>query len=126
MGKSYAFAIRIVRLYKYLVEQKREYVLAKQVLRSGTAIGALIREAEYAESTPDFIHKRHIALKEANETDYWLSLLKDTAYIDEKAYQSMKQDIDDIISLLVVSLKTLKQKLKKEREGGREEGKCEK
>jgi TIGR02436 family protein len=91
--KSYAFAIRIVRLTRYLAEQKREYVLGKQVLRSGTAIGALIREAEYAESRPDFIHKLHIALKEANETDYWLSLLKDTDFIKENAYTSLKTDI---------------------------------
>ena len=122
MGKSYAFALRIVRLTRYLAEEKREYVLGKQLLRSGTAIGALIREAEYAESTPDFIHKRHIALKEANETDYWLSLLKDSGYISDNAYQSMKRDIDEIISLLVSSLKTMKEKLKKEKEGNRDEG----
>jgi len=114
MGKSYAFAVRIVRLSRYLAEHKREYVLGKQILRSGTSIGAMIREAEYAESTPDFIHKLHIALKEANETDYWLSLLMDSDYINAKAYQSMKRDINEIISLLVASLKTLKAKLKAE------------
>ena len=68
--KSYAFAIRVVNLYKFLTEQKREYVLSKQFLRSGTAIGALVREAEHAESKSDFIHKLSIALKEANEADY--------------------------------------------------------
>ena len=106
--KSYAFAIRIVRLAQYLAGQKHEYVLGKQVLRSGTAIGALIREAEYAESKQDFIHKLHIVLKEANETDYWLSLLKDSGYIEVKAFQSLNKDIDELIALLVSSLKTLK------------------
>ena len=106
--KSYAFAIRIVRLPRYLSEEKREYVLGKQILRSGTAIGALIWEAEYAESRSDFIHKLHIALKEANETDYWLSLLKDTDSIDEKAWQSMRKDCTELIALLVSSIKTLK------------------
>ena len=73
--KSFAFALRIVKLYQYLTEQKKEYVLSKQLLRSGTAIGALVREAQQAESKADFIHKLAIALKEANESDYWLDLL---------------------------------------------------
>jgi four helix bundle protein len=76
--KSFCFAVRIVNLSKYLVEQKREFVLSKQILRSGTAIGALIRESEHAESKADFIHKLSIALKEANETDYWIDLLHQT------------------------------------------------
>jgi len=78
-AKSFSFAVRIVKLYKYLSEEKREFVLSRQVLRSGTAIGALVREAEQAESKPDFIHKLAIALKEANETEYWILLLKETA-----------------------------------------------
>ncbi len=73
--KSFAFALRIVKLYQYLTEQKKEYVLSKQLLRSGTTIGALVREAQQAESKADFIHKLAIALKEANESDYWLDLL---------------------------------------------------
>ena len=73
--KSFSFALRVVKLYKYLVDEKREYILSKQVLRSGTAVGALIREAEQGESKADFIHKLAIALKEANETEYWLDLL---------------------------------------------------
>lgn len=81
--KSYAFAIRVVKLYKYLIDTKKEFVLSKQFLRSGTAIGALIREAEHGESKADFIHKLSIALKEANETDYWICLLKDTDYLTQ-------------------------------------------
>jgi len=73
--KSFSFALRVIKLYKYLVDEKREYILSKQVLRSGTAVGALIREAEQGESKADFIHKLTIALKEANETEYWLDLL---------------------------------------------------
>ncbi len=106
--KSYAFALRIVRLTRHLADEKREYVLGKQILRSGTAIGALIREAEYAESRADFVHKLHIALKEANETDYWLSLLKDSNYIEEKSWESIKKDVNELLALLVSSIKTLK------------------
>jgi len=113
--KSYAFAVRIIRLMKYLAE-KKEYILGKQILRSGTAIGALIREAEYAESDIDFIHKLHISLKEANETEYWLSLLKDTDYLSEKAYASIEKDCKEMIALLVSSIKTMKEKVKS-REG---------
>lgn len=76
--KSYAFAIRIVKLAQYLQKDKCEFTLAKQVLRSGTSVGALIRESEFAQSKPDFLHKLSIALKEANETEYWISLLRDT------------------------------------------------
>ncbi len=80
--KSYAFAIRIVKLYQYLCRDKKEYVLSKQLLKSGTSVGALIREAEHAESKLDFKHKLSIAQKEINETIYWLDLLKDTNYLD--------------------------------------------
>ena len=79
--KSFAFALRVVKLAKYLQEEKREFVLSKQVLRSGTAIGALVREAEHAQSKADFISKMSIALKEANETDYWLDLLLSLIHI---------------------------------------------
>jgi four helix bundle protein len=91
-SKSYDFAIRIVRLNQFLTNEYREYVLSKQVLRSGTAIGALIREAEFGQSRADFRSKMAIALKEANETDYWLSLLKDTDCITEKMFLSLSED----------------------------------
>jgi len=92
-GKSYNFAVRIVRLTQFLQQEKREFLLSKQVLRSETAIGALIREAEYAQSNADFINKFSISLKEANETDYWLSLLKDTDYIDIDISVNFKANI---------------------------------
>ncbi|MCU0445003.1 MAG: four helix bundle protein [Microscillaceae bacterium] len=106
--KSYQFAIRIVNLYKYLIEEKKEYVLAKQVLRSGTAIGALVRESQYAESKADFVHKLSIALKETNETDYWLCLLKDAEFLSENAFLSIQQDCEEPLKLLTASIKTAK------------------
>ena len=106
--KSFAFAIRIVNLYKYLVEEKREFVLSKQMLRSGTAIGALTREAEHAESKADFIHKLSISLKEANETDYWIELLFQTDFLSEKEYKTIKGDGEELIKLLVAIIKTSK------------------
>lgn len=106
--KSYAFAIRIVRLSQFLQNEKREYVLSKQNLRSGTAIGALIREAEFGQSKADFISKLSISLKEANETDYWLCLLKDTGYIDQIQFNSLEIDCKEIIAMLVSSIKTAK------------------
>lgn len=89
MSKSYAFALRVIRLYKYLITEQKEYALSEQVLRSGTAIGALIKEAEYAQSKADFINKMNIALKKVNETEYWLLLLKDSGYMDEKSIETM-------------------------------------
>ena len=106
--KSYAFAIRIVKLYKYLTHEHKEYVLSKQVLRSGTAVGALIREAKFAQSKADFINKMSIALKEANETNYWIDLLHDTEYINQKMYKDIEKDINEIISLLVSIVKSSK------------------
>ncbi len=106
--KSYAFALRIVKAYKYLSENKKEYVLSKQVLRSGTAIGALVKESEHAQSKADFINKLSIALKEANETAYWLTLLKDGDFIDENSFVSIKIDCDEIIKILVAIIKTSK------------------
>ena len=104
--KSYAFGVRIVRLSQFMVSEHKEYVLSKQVLRSGTAIGALIREAEYGISKPDFRNKMSIALKEANETDYWLSILKDTDYINEKMFQSLSADCVELIKMLIATVKT--------------------
>src|SRR4051794_7749759 len=107
--KSYDFAIRIVKLSQYLQNDKKEYILSKQVLRSGTSIGALIREAEYGQSRIDFVHKLTISLKEANETDYWINILKDTGYIEYKLYESLSIDCQELIKLLVASIKTAKQ-----------------
>lgn len=108
--KSYKFAVRMVKLSQHLQTNNKEYVLSKQILRSGTAIGALVREAEFAQSTSDFIHKLNIALKEANETDFWLNLLKDTDYIDITSFNSMTNDCKELIAILVSSIKTLKLK----------------
>ncbi|MDR1505027.1 MAG: four helix bundle protein [Prevotella sp.] len=92
-------------------KEKSEYVLSQQVLRSGTAIGALIREAEFAQSKSDFVHKLSIALKEANETDYWICLLKDTNYISVSEYESLASDCSGLIYILISSIKTVKNKL---------------
>jgi four helix bundle protein len=107
--KSFQFALRVVKLYRYLKEEKKEYVLSKQVLRSGTAIGALIRESQYAESTADFIHKLAIALKEANETDYWIELLFQSGFLEEKSYKSIHIDIEELLKLLTSIIKTTKE-----------------
>jgi len=106
--KSYSFAIRIVRLSQFLNNEKREFILSKQVLRSGTSIGALVKESQYAQSHADFINKLTIALKEANETQYWICLLYDTNYLTKEMYQSLNNDIDELLSLLISITKTLK------------------
>ncbi len=100
---------------KYLVDEQKEFVLSKQVLRSGTAIGALVREAEFGQSKADFANKLSVALKEANETDYWLSLLKDGGYITSQMYDSLAPDIDELLRLLVSSVKTAKKTVKGEK-----------
>ncbi len=110
-NKSFAFAVRIVNLYKYLCSNKQEYVLSKQLLRSGTAIGALVREADQAESKADFIHKLAIALKEANETEYWILLLGQTNYLTPKQSESILTDLKEILKLLTSIIKTAKQQL---------------
>lgn len=107
-SKSFALAVRIVRLYKYLSEQKTEYVLSKQVLRSGTSVGAMVCEAEYSESKADFAHKMGIARKELNETLYWLELLLQTQYITQTEYNSLSADAIEIIKILTTSIKTAK------------------
>ena len=106
--KSYQFAIRIVKLAQRLQTEKKEYVLSKQLLRSGTAVGALIREAEFGQSRADFIHKLSIGLKEANETNYWLCLLNDTGYMNEEEFNQMQNTCQELIAMLVASIKTLK------------------
>ena len=110
--KSFSFALRVVKLAQYLNSDKKEYVLSKQVLRSGTAIGALISEAEYAQSKPDFIHKLSIGLKEANEAYYWLRLLYGGNYISETMFNSIKPQINELIKLLISSIKTAKERTK--------------
>ncbi len=109
--KSFRFAIRIVRLSQYLQSQRKEFILSKQILRSGTSIGALIREAEFGQSRADFINKLSVALKEANETEYWIAILKDTGYISYTQYESLVGDCREILRLLIASIKTSKDKL---------------
>ncbi len=109
--KSYAFALRVVNAYKFLNQTQREFVLSKQLLRSGTAIGALVHEAEYGQSKADFVHKLSIALKEANETQYWLALLKDSDYINEEVFVSINNDCIELIKLLTSIINTSKKTL---------------
>ena len=104
--KSFAFALRVVKLAKSLEAEKKEFVLSKQVLRSGTAIGALVREAEHAESKADFIHKMNIALKDTNETLYWLELLHRGDYIGAQTFESIRTDSEELVKLLVAIVKT--------------------
>ena len=108
--KCYAFSIRVVKLTQYLNNEKNEYILGKQVLRSGTSIGALVSESKYAQSKADFMIKLMVALKEANETQYWINLLYDTDYINEKEFNSLLLDNKEIIGLLVSITKTIKNK----------------
>ncbi|WPJ96578.1 four helix bundle protein [Coraliomargarita algicola] len=109
-NKSFAFALRVVKLAQYLQKEKQEYVLSKQVLRSGTAVGALVREAEHAQSKADFINKMSIALKEANETEYWIDLLHQSDYIDDSNYHSIQPDIEELLKLLISIVKTSRAK----------------
>ncbi|MFM2387661.1 MAG: hypothetical protein RL660_2418 [Bacteroidota bacterium] len=111
--KSKALAIRCIRLYQYLCDTKKEYVLSKQLLRSGTAIGALLREAEHAQSKADFLSKTNIALKEANELGYWLELLVETNYLSTSEFDSMHTDCIELIKLLAAIVKTTKVNLAK-------------
>ena len=95
--KSFGFALRIVKLYKYLVAERKEFVLSKQLLRSGTSIGAMVRESEHAESKADFIHKLSISLKEANEAEYWLELLYQSGFIQKIEFESIGNDLKEIL-----------------------------
>ena len=104
--KSYIFALRVVKLSKYLKQELKEFILSRQVLRSGTSIGALEREEQFAQSRADFIHKLQVVLKEANETDYWINILYDSDYLNKKMYDSLVTDIKEIISLLVSIVKS--------------------
>lgn len=109
--KAKAFAIRIIHLYKFLTDEKHEFILSKQLLRCGTSIGANTHESNNAQSKLDFIHKLSIALKEADETSYWLDLLVETNYIEQDLFESIKKDLKEIIALLTASIKTSKQNL---------------
>jgi four helix bundle protein len=109
--KSFVFSIRIVNLYKYLVDKKKEFVLSKQLLRSGTAVGALVREAEFGESKKDFIHKFSIAQKEINETIYWLELLYHTGFIAEKEFSSINIDAIELIKIITAIIKNSKRNI---------------
>ncbi len=106
--KSKDFAIRIVKLYRYLNENKKEYVLSKQLLKSGTSIGANVKEAIRGQSKPDFYAKMNIALKEASETEYWLEILKETEYIDDISFKSIYADCQEILKILMSITKTQK------------------
>ncbi len=108
--KSFVFALRCVKLYKYLCSEKKEYVLSKQLLRSGTAIGALIAEGEFAQSKA----KLSVALKEANESVYWIAHLNESGYISQKMFESINIDGEELIRLLVSSVKTVKRKMNRE------------
>lgn len=105
-SKAFNFSIRIVHLYKYLIENKKEWTLSRQVLRSGTSIGANIKEALYAQSKKDYISKMNIALKEAGETEYWIELLMETKYINEESGKSLLEDCVEIIKILISIIKT--------------------
>ena len=105
LRKSKLFAIRIVRLYQHLSTNKKQYVLSKQLLKSGTSIGALLTEAEHAQSKADFLDKANVALKEANETIYWLELLLETDYLIQKEFDSLFKDAEELLKLLIATVK---------------------
>lgn len=110
--KSFDFAVRIVKLYRFLKKEHNEFILSQQIVRSGTAVGALIREAEHGESMKDFIHKLNIGLKEANESKYWLDLLVATEFITKRMYESINKDCEELLKLLTASVKTSKSRIK--------------
>ena len=111
---SYDFGCRITRLFQWLTEdaEYKEFVMAKQIYRSGTSIGANVRESKHAQSDADFLSKMSIAYKEADETDYWMNILHDNGYINESQYESLKKDMDRILKLLTSIVKTMNQKVK--------------
>ncbi|MDR2732146.1 MAG: four helix bundle protein [Fibromonadaceae bacterium] len=109
--KSYDFALDIIILYKFLVEERKEFVLSKQLLRSGTGVGANIREAIDGQSKPDFLSKMNISLKEARESLYWIDLLRDSNYIDLKQKQKVYKECEELIRILTSIVKTTKQKI---------------
>ncbi|MFA6409720.1 MAG: four helix bundle protein [Gammaproteobacteria bacterium] len=110
--KSFAFALKIVNLFKNLTEKKREFILSKQVLRSGTSVGAMVCESEHAESKADFIHKLSIAQKEAKETSYWIELLFQSRYLDEMEYKTISNDVQELCKILSAIIVTAKERNK--------------
>jgi four helix bundle protein len=106
--KSYKFALRIINAFLFLSKEKKEYILSKQLLRSGTAIGALVSEGIFAQSKADFIHKMNIALKEAGETRYWINLLHDSNFISEEMYKSIYPEITELIRIIAAIVRTSK------------------
>ena len=110
--KSFLFAVRIVNLYKFLKKQHGEYILSQQLIRSGTSIGAIVREAEHAESIKDSVHKLSIGIQETNESKYWLDLLFATDFITKKMFESLNKDCEELLKLLIASVKTSKLKVK--------------
>lgn len=112
-NKSRNFALRIIKLYKYLCKDKKEFILSKQILRSGTSIGANITEAHHAMSKREFIAKMNLSLKEAAETEYWLDLLQASDYIGQKEFESINSDCNEIKSLLISIIKTTSKNLEK-------------
>ena len=110
LDKSFAFSVRIVNLYKHLTQTKQEYVMSKQIYRSGTSIGANVAESQRAQSTPDFVAKLKIALKEANETQYWLKLLHETNFLTDLEFTSMHNDLLEILKILTAICKHYPQK----------------
>lgn len=111
--KAYRFALRIVKLYQFLGNEKKEFVMSKQVLRSGTSIGANVEEANQAQSKVDFIHKLAISQKESFETHYWIRLLRDSGFLNDKLADSLLEDCEEVQKLITSSIKTAKANLKK-------------
>jgi four helix bundle protein len=109
--KSFQFALKIVKLYTFLSEQRREYVMSKQLLRSGTSIGANIREAQNAQSKADFIHKLSISQKECDETLYWLELLHQSGFLEEKEFTAIHKEANELLKMLRSSILTTKQNI---------------
>ena len=109
--KARSFAIRVIRLYKYLIEEKKEFVMSKQLLRSGTSIGANLAEQEFAISDADYLSKTSIALKEAAESAYWLDLLHETEFLSDTEYNNINMDCKELIKMLIAAVKSMKTKL---------------
>ncbi len=107
--KSFAFALRVVKLFRFLCDEKKEYIMSKQLMRSGTSVGAMIREAEHAESKSDFVHKMAIAQKECNETAYWLELLYQSGYLNKTEFESLINDQKEMAKVLSSIILTTKQ-----------------
>lgn len=112
VDKTIDFAIRIAKCYKYLMEEEKEFIMSKQMFRSGTSIGANVHEGIQAQSKADFVNKLNVSLKEASETSYWLTILNKAGYMDERLTDSLKSDLDEIIRILVSSIKTTKKNMK--------------